>query len=98
MSISQKDVEHIAHLARIELTEQEKNKFADELSAILGFIEKLNEVDTAEVLPMMGGTVLESIMRKDEQLDKNLEGKQAELVATAPDKKDNWIKVRAIFT
>ena len=98
MSISQKDVEHIAHLAPIELTEQEKNKFADELSAILGFIEKLNEVGTAEVLPMMGGTVLESIMRKDEQLDKNLEGKQAELVATAPNKKDSWIKVRAIFS
>mgnify|MGYP001562654841 CR=1 FL=1 len=97
MSIFRKDVEHIAHLARIELDEEEKIKFEKELSAILQFVEKLNEVDTAGVEPMTGGTNLENIMRADEQTEKNLERKTMELIEAAPNKKDRWVKVKAVF-
>lgn len=97
MSISPKDVEHIAALARIELTPGEKNKFEKELSAILEFVKKLNEVDTAGVEPMTGGTNLENVTRADEQTEKSLQSEQAKLLAAAPEKKDGWVKVKAVF-
>lgn len=97
MSISHKDVEHIAKLARIELTEAEKQKFEKDLSAILEFVEKLNEADTENVVPMTGGTSLENITREDKQIDISLEGRQANLLNQAPDRKEGWVKVKAVF-
>ena len=95
--ITKKDVEHNASLARIELTVGEEKKFEKELSAILDFVEKLNEVDTQKVEPMAGGKNLQNIWREDEQIDKTLENKPVELVDAAPEKKDGWIKVKAVF-
>ena len=95
--ISKKDVQHIAHLARIELTSEEEQKFEKELSEILEFVEKLNEVNTSGVEPMTGGTNLENVMRADEQIDKSLQGKSKGLIKAVPEKKDGWIKVKAIF-
>lgn len=87
----------MARLARIELTPAEEEKFERELSSILGFIEKLKEIDTASVLPMTGGTLLENVLRKDEVKDKNLEDKSSALINAAPEKKERWIKVRTVF-
>ena len=97
MSISRKDLGHIAKLARIELGEEEKTKFEKDLSAILEFVEKLSEVDTTNVEPMTGGTILENVMRADAQVDKSLEGKSAELIDAAPERKGGYIKVKAVF-
>lgn len=95
--ITKKVVQHMASLARIELAETEEAKLEKDLSAILEFIEKLNEVKTYDSEPMAGGTTLENIMRPDEQTDKNLEGKSAELIEAAPETKDGWVKVKAVF-
>lgn len=97
MSIYKKDVEHIANLARIKLSEEEKTKLAGELSAILDFVEKLEKVDTSGVEPMTGGTVFPSEMRPDSQIDTSIEDRQAEMLIQAPDKKEGWIRVKAIF-
>lgn len=97
MSISKKDVEHIAKLARIEIGEKEKERFAVELSSILGFVEKLNEADTADIKPAAGGTLLENEMRPDEAVDAALDGKQVEILAAVPERKDSWVKVRSVF-
>jgi len=97
MSISRRNVEYIAELARIALTEEEKTKFEKDLSAILEFVEKLNEVDTENVEPMAGGTTLDSIMREDEQIDLNLEGHQANILAQVPEKKEEWVKVKSVL-
>lgn len=97
MSITKKDVEHVAKLARIELYEDEKEKFAGELSSILGFVETLNETGTSGITPVTGGSLLENETREDTQLEIALENKQAEMLAQAPYKKDTWIKVKAIF-
>lgn len=97
MSIPSKEVKHVANLARIELTEKEEKKFEKELSAILGFVEKLNEVDISDVEPITGGINLQNVMRQDEQIDENLENKSAMLIAAVPEKKDRWIKVKAVF-
>lgn len=52
MSLSQAHVEKIAHLARLEVDEQDVKRFADSLSRILELIEQMNAVDTAGVAPM----------------------------------------------
>lgn len=95
MSISQKEVEHIANLARIELTEAEKQKFEKELSATLDFIGKLNEADTKDIEPMTGGTDLINITRPDEK-EKPL-GDAESLVGASPTKENNFIEVKAVF-
>ena len=95
--ITPQDVQHIAGLARIELTPEEQQKFEKELSTILDFIGKLTEVDTSNVEPAAGKILLKNIMRADEQVDKNLEGKSAELVEATPEKAGRWISVKSIF-
>jgi len=64
--ISKEQIEHIAKLARIELTEKEKEKFSTELSSILEYIDKLNQVDTGKIEPISQVTGLKNILRSDE--------------------------------
>jgi aspartyl-tRNA(Asn)/glutamyl-tRNA(Gln) amidotransferase subunit C len=52
MSLDREQVRKIAHLARLQITEQEAVAYADSLSRILGLIEQMNAVDTAGVEPM----------------------------------------------
>ena len=52
MPISKLDVEKIAELARLDLTGEQTESFAEQLSSILGYIDKLNELDTADIEPM----------------------------------------------
>lgn len=51
MKISKKEVEHVAHLARLNLTEEELEKMTVQLDNILSYVEKLDELDTSQVLP-----------------------------------------------
>jgi aspartyl-tRNA(Asn)/glutamyl-tRNA(Gln) amidotransferase subunit C len=65
MSLSLQDVEKIAGLARLALTEEEKRRYLDQLSAILEYAERLNELDTADVPPTASAVSLHSVMRED---------------------------------
>ena len=95
--LSQKEVEHITKLARIKLSEDEKEKYEKELSGILDFVEQLNEVDTSQVEPMTGGTDFKNVYRPDEQVSQDLENKQTEMIEAAPEQKDGYIKVKSVF-
>jgi aspartyl-tRNA(Asn)/glutamyl-tRNA(Gln) amidotransferase subunit C len=53
MPITERDVERIAELANLELTGEEKQLFTTQLASIVRFVEKLNELDTSDVPPMM---------------------------------------------
>ena len=97
MSITQEDVEHIAHLARIELNAEEKKMFETELSGILSFVGTLNELDTSDIEPVTGGTLLRNVMREDEQIDRYMEESPAQLVEAAPEKKNGFVKVKSVF-
>lgn len=66
MKITKKDVEHVAKLARLRLTEEEKEKFGEQLSEILEYVEKLNVLDTAHVEPTSHVVALKNVMREDE--------------------------------
>lgn len=59
------DINHIAKLANLKLSLDEEAKFATQLSSVLDYINKLNELDTADVEPTSQVTGLENVMRKD---------------------------------
>lgn len=65
MSVTTKDVEHIAELARLEFTPQEKEKFTHQLNEILQYMEKLNELDTSDVEPLSHVIELSNVFRED---------------------------------
>lgn len=97
MTITKKDVQYIAGLARLNLTADEEEIFERELEEILLFAEKLNEVDTSAVPPQTGGTNLKNIWREDDSFTEGLPTRSSELVETAPDQQEWWIKVRSVF-
>jgi len=94
--ISKEQVEHIAKLARIELTEKEKEKFSMELSSILDYIDKLNKVDTSKVKAISQITGMENIYREDEIRAKDIDIKD-KILKNAPSKKGDYFKVPKIL-
>ena len=64
-SISRDDVEHVAHLARLHLTDDEVDRMQTQLSNILEAIETLQQVDTSHVGPTASVIQLENVMRED---------------------------------
>ncbi len=66
MSLSTQEVEHIAHLARLELTEAEIEHYREQLSAILAHVARLQELDTSASHPMAGVFGAAAPLRVDE--------------------------------
>ena len=60
------DVKYVAHLARIALTPEEEEKFGAQLAHILGYIEKLNQLDVSGIEPTAHAVALVNVMRPDE--------------------------------
>jgi len=92
--LSKKEVEKIAKLARLELTDQEIETYSEQLSAILGYVDQLQELDTENIKITSQVTGLSNVMREDkiEQCDN-----ANELIEMAPESEDNLIKVKAVF-
>ncbi len=65
MKISKEEVKHIAMLSRLELNEEEIGVYQEQLSRILDYIEKLNEIDTALVEPTSHVIELKNVFRED---------------------------------
>jgi aspartyl-tRNA(Asn)/glutamyl-tRNA(Gln) amidotransferase subunit C len=65
MKISREEIEHIALLGRLSLSEEEKELFGPQLSNILDYVEQLNELDTKDVEPTSHVIPLNNIMRED---------------------------------
>lgn len=65
MNITVADVEHVARLARLELTAGEKELFAGQLGAILGYVEKLKGLDTDGIVPTSHAVPMENSFRAD---------------------------------
>ncbi|OAQ21713.1 Asp-tRNA(Asn)/Glu-tRNA(Gln) amidotransferase subunit GatC [Thermosulfurimonas dismutans] len=66
MAISREEVQHVAHLARLEFSEAELERFTQELSKILDYMEKLSELDTSGVEPTYHALNLANRFREDE--------------------------------
>ncbi len=90
MSIDVETARKVAHLARIRVEEDRLPALAEEFSAILGFIEELNEVDIEGVEPMVSVTPMRLKRRADEVTDGN---QQAAILANAPDAREGFFAV-----
>ena len=98
MPITKSDVEKIAELAELELTSEETESFTEQLSAILGYIDKLNEIDTADVAPMShcstAGDDTEYV-RRDDEVRPSL-GQQL-ATENAPDAEAGYFKIPKVI-
>lgn len=96
MSITPEKIEHIAALARLGITDEEKKQYAVDLARILDYFEKLKNADTDGVQPIQQITNLGDITRDDkkEAPDATLREK---LLENAPTRKHNFIKVKSIL-
>jgi aspartyl-tRNA(Asn)/glutamyl-tRNA(Gln) amidotransferase subunit C len=92
--LSADEVRHVAELAKLRLTEAEIEQFAGQLSAILEYAERLQEVDTSSVPPTPYILPLVNVMREDVPAP-SLSNKEA--LANAPDSEDGFFRVRAVF-
>ncbi len=94
MKITRQEVEHVAKLARLELSDQEKEKLTDQLSNILTYVEKLNELDTKGVEPTAHVLDINNVMRSDVP-EESLTQERA--LANAPEKAAGHYKVPKII-
>ena len=94
MSITRKDVEHVADLCRLGLEEDEKTRYETELNDVLKFMEKLNELDTEGVEPTSHVLEIFNVFRKDEVV-RSLDVEEA--LANAPDREEDCFRVPSIL-
>jgi aspartyl-tRNA(Asn)/glutamyl-tRNA(Gln) amidotransferase subunit C len=92
--ISVEQVRHVARLARLELSAAEEERLQSELSAILCYVDKLNELDTSAVEPTAQVGESGTPMREDEVTNRPA---PAEMLANAPRRDDNFFKVPKII-
>ena len=94
MSVTIKDVEHVAILARLEFTESEKEKFTHQLNEILAYVEKLNGIDTTNVEPLSHVIELNNVFREDEvQPSSSIE----DVLKNAPARTEKFFKVPKVI-
>jgi aspartyl-tRNA(Asn)/glutamyl-tRNA(Gln) amidotransferase subunit C len=94
MSITVKDVQHVAKLARLQLSPEEEATFTEQMNAILRYAEKLNELDTENVKPTTHVLQVSNVMR-DDVVKESLS--QEEALLNAPDHEDGHFKVPAVL-
>ncbi|MCA0274162.1 MAG: Asp-tRNA(Asn)/Glu-tRNA(Gln) amidotransferase subunit GatC [Proteobacteria bacterium] len=90
MSINSETARKVAHLARIAVKEENLPALAGELSAVLAFMEQLNEVNVDGIEPMTSVTPMRLARRKDVVTDGNI---QREVLANAPDAREGFFAV-----
>lgn len=92
--LDESTVRHVAHLARLELYEQDATRFAEQLSAIIGYVEQLQQLDTANVEPTSHALPISGVFRPDVarpgwEPDRALSG--------APERSGGFIRVPTVF-
>ena len=97
MKLSPEEIESIALLARLKLSPEEKQRYAEQLSVVLEYVEILNEVKTDGVEETCQVTGLEDVFRDDVVLPYDEDARRA-LVACFPEKKGDLLQVKAVFT
>lgn len=94
MAVTINDVEHIARLAKLSFSDEEKAKFTEQFNEILSFMEKLNELDTSNVEPLSHVIELNNVLRED-VVKPSLPTEEA--LKNAPSKTDAFFKVPKVI-
>jgi aspartyl-tRNA(Asn)/glutamyl-tRNA(Gln) amidotransferase subunit C len=94
--ITKEEIQHLAKLARLKLTNEEIKKYQGQISEILDYVGQLKKVDTTKVEPCTGGTELKNVVREDvaEEPDKN---RRERILKQAPLREGDFIKTRGVF-
>ncbi len=94
LSLTPEEVRHIARLARVGLSDDEVARLQGQLSQILDYFQRLQEVDTGDIPPTAHTLALHNVMRDDEpkpSFDKE------EVLANAPQREEDLFRVRAVL-
>jgi len=94
LKLSREEVKHIATLARVGLTEEELERFSQQLSHILENFAILQELDTADVPPTSHPMALSSVLRDDEAEPSY---PPEDILANAPHREEAFFRVKAIL-
>ncbi|APH14869.1 aspartyl/glutamyl-tRNA(Asn/Gln) amidotransferase, C subunit [Clostridium sporogenes] len=94
MSVSKKDVEYVAELARLEFKEEEKDNFINDLNKILNYMEKLDELNTDDVDIVVNPYYIENKYRED-NIEKSMELK--EVIDNAPESLEEYVIVPKVI-
>lgn len=98
MAITKQEVEHIAKLARLKLSENEKDKFADDLSGVLDYVNKLKELNVEGIENVAIGNFLENVTRTDDPEKDFADDKmKANILKSAPEREGDFFKVPSIL-
>lgn len=96
MALTKKDVEHIADLARLTLTESEKDIMAEQLSSILEYVAQLQKVDTGKITYQYQVEGLENAVVQDEVDACDTETRDS-VLKSMPDRVGDLLKVKGVF-
>lgn len=94
MPISQEEVEHIAELAKLALTDDEKQRFGEQLSAILDYAARLQEIDTDDIPPTASVLPVDTVLREDSSRP-GLPSQ--DILANSQNAKDDMFRVDAVL-
>jgi len=94
MKITRAEVEHIATLARLELTEAEIEQLQSDLSQILEYVDQLNELDTTHVIPTAQVVAQEDVLREDVTRPSM---PSEEVLSNAPQAEEGYFRVHAVL-
>jgi aspartyl-tRNA(Asn)/glutamyl-tRNA(Gln) amidotransferase subunit C len=96
MKLDKKQIEHIANLARLELSDEEVKKYGGQLSGIFDYIEQLSEVNVEGVEPTAQVTGMKNILRED-KVEVWAENEVEASLNQAPETEDHQIKVKRVL-
>ena len=99
MPITEADIEKIAALAQLEITDEERRAFTPQVASIVAYVEQLNELDTSAVEPSIGGLTPEgerTDAARDDAVRPSLGQKLA--LAEAPDAAANYFRVPKVIS
>ena len=94
MNIDKNTVEKLAHLSRLEFSEEEKETMVQDMDKILAFVDKISELDLENVEPLVYLTEEENVMRKDEVITQVTKD---EALKNAPDKDTDYFRVPKVL-
>jgi len=94
MKITREEVENVAMLARLDLSEEEKDLFTGQMDAILAYVEKLNELDTSGVIPTAHAVPMENAFR-DDLVTPSIGVENA--LSNAPDRVEGFFRVPKVI-
>ena len=93
--LTRDDILKLAQLARIDLSDEDVDEFAGELTEILKYVEQLDSIDVSGLKPTSQVTGLVNVMRSDEVVDYGYEPR--DLLKNVPEVEDNQLKVRRMI-